>query len=80
MKNLLPSNLNPQKSKTKRNPTRKFFELTNLVEVNYGRISLFRNQVETLEKTVVVLESTLKVSQNKSNRLSAELGNLHQYS
>ena len=38
------------------------------------------NKVETLENKVVVLESTLKVSQNTSGKLSAEVDNLHQYS
>ena len=45
-----------------------------------GIISLLENKVETLENKVVVLESTLEVSQNTSNKLSAELDNVHQYS
>ena len=36
--------------------------------------------METLENKVLVLESTLEVSQNTSNKLSAEVDNLHQYS
>ena len=36
--------------------------------------------MKTLENKVVVLESTLKVSQNTSDKLSAEVDNLQQYS
>ena len=36
--------------------------------------------METLENKVVVLESTLEVSQNTSDKPSAEVDNLHQYS
>ena len=50
------------------------------MEVLQGKISSLKNKVETLENKVVVLESTLKVSQNTSDKLSAEVDNLHQYS
>ena len=36
--------------------------------------------METLKNKVVVLESALKVSQNTSDKLSAEFDNLYQYS
>ena len=55
-------------------------ELKKLVEVLQGRISSLENKVETLENKVVALESTLEVSQNTSDKLSAEVDNLHQYS
>ena len=51
-----------------------------LVEVLQGRISSLENKVKTLENKVVVLESTLEVSQNTSDKLSAEVDNMHQYS
>ena len=35
--------------------------------------------METLENKKVVLESTLEISQNTSDKLSAELDNFHQY-
>ena len=50
------------------------------MEVFQGRISSLQSKVETLENKVVVLESTLEVSQNTSDKLSAEVDNLHQYS
>ena len=50
------------------------------MEVLQGRISSLENKVETLENKVVVLESTLEVSQNTSDKLSAEVDNMHQYS
>ena len=50
------------------------------MEVLQGRISSLENKEETLENKVVVLESTLEVSQNTSDKLSAELDNIHQYS
>ena len=55
-------------------------ELKKLVEIHQGRISSLENKVETLENIMVVLESTLEVNQNTSDKLSAEVGNLHQYS
>ena len=64
--------------KTKSN--NKISELKKLLEVLQGRISSLENKEETLENKVVVLESTLEVSQNTSDKLSAELDNMHQYS
>ena len=55
-------------------------ELKKLVGVLQGRISSLENKVETFENKVVVLESTLEVSQDTSDKLSAEVDNLHQYS
>ena len=55
-------------------------ELKKLVEIHQGRISSLEKKVETLENIVVVLESTLEVNQNTSDKLSAEVDNLHQYS
>ena len=48
------------------------------MEVLQGNISLLENKVEILENKVVVLEPTLEVSQNTSDKLSAEVDNLHQ--
>ena len=64
--------------KTKSN--NKVSDLKKLIEVIQGRISSLENKVETLENKVVVLESTLEVNQNTSDKLSAEVDNLHQYS
>ena len=50
------------------------------MKVLQGRISTLENEVETLENKVVVQASTIAVSQNTSDKLSAELDNLHQYS
>ena len=55
-------------------------ELKKFVEVLQGRISSLENKVVTLENKLEVLESTLEISKNRSDKLSAELDNLHQYS
>ena len=68
------------KIETKTKSNNEVSELKKLVEVLQGRISSLENKVETLENKVLVLESTLEVSQNTSDKLSAELDNLNQYS
>ena len=68
------------KTETKTKSNDEVSELKKLVEVLQGRISSLENIVKTLENKVVVLESTLKVSQNTSDKLSAEVDNLQQYS
>ena len=65
---------------TKTTSNNEISELKKLVEVLQGRISSLENKVETLENKVVVLESTLELSQNTSDKLSAEVDNMHQYS
>ena len=75
MKNLLPNNLNPQRTKS----NNEILESKKLVEVLQRSISSLENKVEILENKRVVLESTLEISQNTSDKLSAELDNLHQY-
>ena len=67
------------KTEIKTKSNNKISELQKLVEVPQRRISSMENKLETLENKVVVLESTLEVSQNRSDKLSAELDNMHQY-
>ena len=68
------------KIETKAKSNNGISELKKLVGVLQGRISSLENKVETFQNKVVVLESTLEVSQNTSDKLSAEVDNLHQYS
>ena len=68
------------KIETKAKSNNEISELKKLVGVLQGRISSLENKVETFENKVVVLESTLEVSQDTSDKLSAEVDNLHQYS
>ena len=68
------------KTETKSKSSNEVSELNKLVEVLQRKISWLENKVETLKNKVVVLESALKVSQNTSDKLSAEFDNLYEYS